>query len=155
MTPQEIIAKAWAITKKERGLRRWGYASALFETMRSLELLAYQAYYLYWYFQGVTVGWLSVEVLFFENLPFWVFVTITTLLIILIFFQLFIPTLSAGAIIGLGAKSHKNEERKGGLVLALSNFLPILEIHGLFLLSNFVAAITAFSLYNVITWTAQ
>lgn len=145
MNPREIIAEAWAITKRERSLRRWGFTSALFETLRNVELVAYQVYYLYWYFKGVTVGWLSVEVLFFESLPFWLFITITILIILLIIVELFVPTLATGAIIGLAAKSYRKEEVKGGLILALSNFFPILEVHGLFVLSSFTIVFTIWS----------
>jgi hypothetical protein len=146
MTPKEIIARAWAITKKERALRRWGYIASFFETTRTLELLLYQAYYLYWYAKGVTVGWVSVEAMFFRALPLWLFVTITASLLILFILQLFVPTLATGSLIGLAAKSYRKEEVRGGLVLALYNFFPILEIHGLFVLSDLAAIVTAFSI---------
>ncbi|MDO8649042.1 MAG: hypothetical protein Q7R81_04650 [Candidatus Peregrinibacteria bacterium] len=145
MTPREIVAEAWTITKKEVLLRRWGFAAALFETLRNVELILYQGYFLYWYFKGVTVGWLSVEVLFFESLPLWLFITVTVLLVILLILELFVPTLATGAIIGLAAKSYRKEEVKGGLVLALYNFFPMLEIHGLFLLSSFTTVFTVWS----------
>lgn len=148
ITPREIIAQAWTITTKEHSLRRWGFTSALFETLRSTELFLYQAYYLYWYFKGISVGWLSVEVLFFEKLPFWLFLLITVLIGVLLILELFVPTLCTGAIIGLAAKSYRKEEVKGGLILALTNFFPILETHGLFVLSSFgiVFAIWSFIL---------
>ena len=146
MTPREIIARAWAMTKAEKKLRRWGFVHALFETMRSVELLLYQAFYMYWYFQNVTVGWLSVEMLFFKNLPLWLAITITVFLCILLVLQLFIPTLATGALIGLAAKAYKKEEVKGGLILGLYNFFPILEVHGLFILGNFAASITVSSI---------
>ncbi|OGJ57779.1 hypothetical protein A2635_01525 [Candidatus Peribacteria bacterium RIFCSPHIGHO2_01_FULL_51_9] len=146
MTPRQIIAEAWAITMREHSIRRWGYASALSEMLRSVEILLYQAYFLYWHFKGVTVGWLSVELLFFRNLPFFIFVSITIFLLILLILEIFVPTLASGAIIGLAAKSYKKEEVRGGLILALSNFLPILEIHGLFILSGVWTMVTAWSL---------
>ncbi len=146
LTPKEIIARAWAITKQERSLRRWGFVSSFFETTRTLELLLYQAYYLYWYSQGVTVGWISVEVFFFESLPFWLFVTTTALLGLLLILQLFVPTLATGALIGLAAKSYRGEEVRGGRVFALYNFFPILELHGLFILSDLGAIVTALSI---------
>lgn len=146
MTPREVIAKAWAITKKERRLRRWGYFGSLFETMRSVELLLYQAYYLYWYFQDVTVGWWSVEVMIFQKLPFWLFIAITAILLILFVLQLFMPTLASGAVIGLGAKAYRKEEMKGGLVLALYNFFPILELHALFVLGDITTIFTICSM---------
>jgi hypothetical protein len=146
MTPREIIAKAWTITKRETHLRRWGYIGALFETLRSIELIAYQSYFLYWYFKGVSVGWLSVEVLFFEHLPLVLAIVITVFLLIMFILQLFVPTLAQGAIIGLAAKSYNKEEVKGGLILALYNFFPLLEIHGLFVLSNATTVFTICSM---------
>lgn len=146
MTPREIIAKAWSITKKENQLWRWGFASALFETLRNVQMLLYQSYYFYWFAQGETVGWYSVEMIFFEFLPLWLFIGITAILIITFIMELFVPTLATGAIIGLSAKSYNKEEVKGGLVLALFNFFPILEIHGLFVLSSVATTLTAASL---------
>lgn len=146
MTPREIIAEAWAITRKEKHLRRWGIASAFFETLRDVELLLYQAYFMYWYIKGVSVGWLSVEMIFLEHLPFWLFIVITSILIILIPLEMFVPTIANGAIIGLAAKAKKGEPVKGGLVLGLYNFFPILEVHGLFVLSGVSTIITITSM---------
>jgi len=146
MTPREIIAQAWAITTKEKMLRRWGFLSSLFETLRNVEIILYQTYFLYWYFKGTSVGWLSVEILFYESMPFWLFLAVTIILLVLLVFELFLPTLATGAIIGLAAKSYRKEEVKGGLVLALYNFFPILEVHGFFLLSSFTAVFTVWSL---------
>jgi len=146
MTPREIVAIAWSITKKEHQLWRWGFVAALFETLRNVGILLYQTYYLYWYFNGVTVGWLSVEMLLFESLALWLFITITVLLGVIFICELFVPTLATGAIIGLAAKSYTKEEVKGGLILALYNFFPILEVHGLFLVSNITAVITVASI---------
>lgn len=145
MTPRQIIAEAWAITNREKTLRRWGFTSALFETLRNVEMLLYQAYYLYWYSKGVTVGWISVEQAFFEHLPFWLFVTVTAIIVLLLVLQLFIPTICTGALIGLSAKAYRKEEAKGGLVLGLYNFFPILELHGLFVLSSLGLTVTLLS----------
>ncbi len=146
LTPREIIAESWAITVKERGLRRWGYASAFFETLRNVELLLYQGYYLYFFlFKDTTVGWLSVEKMLFDSLSLWVFILLTVFLAVLLFVEIFFPTLATGAIIGLAAKSHRKEKTEGGVVLALYNFFPILEIHGLFLLSSATITFTAAS----------
>jgi len=146
MTPRQIIAAAWTITKRERHLRRWGYVGALFETLRNIELVLYQVYYLYWYFKGITVSWWSVEVLFFERLPMWLAITITLFIIVLFILELFIPTLAQGAIIGLAAKAYNKEEVKGGLILALYNFFPLLEVHGLFVLSSSTTVFTICSM---------
>jgi hypothetical protein len=146
MTPREIIAEAWAITRKEQHLRRWGIASAFFETLRDVELLLYQAYFMYWYIKGVSVGWLGVEVVLMEHLPFWLFLTITVILIALIPLELFVPTIATGSIIGLAAKAKRGEEVRGGLVLGLYNFFSILEVHGLFVLSGAATLITGVSM---------
>lgn len=146
MTPREIIALAWAITTKEKALRRWGFCSAIFETLRNVELILYQAYFLYMFWKGITVGWLSVEILFFESLPFWMFLSLTIFLIVLLILELFVPTMCQGAIIGLAAKSYRKEEVRGGLVLGLYNFFPILEIHGLFVLSSATLVFSACSM---------
>ncbi len=146
LTPREIIAESWAITVKERSLRAWGYASAFFETLRNVELLLYQGYYLYFFlFREQIVGWWSVEILLFRSLPLWVFIALTAFLVLLLLLQLFFPTLATGAIIGLAAKSYRKEEAKGGAILALYNFFPMLEIHGLFLLSSATVTFTAAS----------
>ncbi len=146
MTPRQIIAKAWAITTKEKQLWQWGCIAAIFETLRTLELFLYQGYYLYSFTKGETVGWLSVEMLFFQSLPLWLFILGTVLLIVLLVCQLFIPTLAEGAVIGLAAKSYTNKEVKGGFILGMYNFFPILEIHGFFILSSFSIALAAGSM---------
>ena len=146
MTPRQIIAEAWAITIREHSLRRWGYISTICELLRDTEILLYQTFYLYWYFQGVTMSWLSVEILFFRNLPIILFIALTIVLLLLLILELFVPTLATGAIIGLAAKSYKKEDVRGGLILGLSNFLSILEIHGIFVLSSMWTVITAWSM---------
>ncbi len=146
LTPREIIAEAWAITTTEGHLRLWGFISSLFETLRNIELLLYQFYYLYKFLNHETVGWLDVELLLFKGLPLWIFITTLVLTLILFIIELFLPTLATGAVIGLAAKSYRKEPVKGGLILGLYNFFAILEIHGMFLLSGFPIILTAFSL---------
>jgi hypothetical protein len=146
MTPRQIIAQAWAITKREPKLRRWGFIWSFFETLRDVELLLYQGYFMYWYLKGVTVGWFSVEEMLLEHLPFWLFVSVTIFLIALIPLEMFIPTVATGSVIGLAAKAKRGEEVKGGLVLGLYNFFPILEMHGLFVLSSISTVVTIISM---------
>ena len=68
MNPRDIIAEAWAITLKERQVRRWGYVSAFLETLLSLKLLIYQTWFIVSYIQGNPIGffadveWLSSRV---------------------------------------------------------------------------------------------
>lgn len=146
MTPREIIAEAWRITKREPRLRRWGFVAALFETMRNVEILLYQTYFWIMFAQGKAVGMISVEVAFFEHLPLMLAIGITVFLVILFVLELFIPTLAEGAVIGLSAKAYNKEEVKGGLVLALYNFFPLLEVNGLFVLTDVVTVGTILSM---------
>jgi hypothetical protein len=145
MTPREIIAEAWAVTTRETKLRKWGFISAFFELLRDIEFILYQVYFLYFYWKGITVGYLSVEILFFESMPFWLFLAITIFLLILLVVEFFIPSLCTGAIIGLAAKSYRKEEVKGGLVLGLYNFFPILVFREFFLLSHFTTVFVIWS----------
>jgi hypothetical protein len=146
LMPRQIIAEAWSITLKEAKLRRWGFVAAFFETTRSVELLLYQTYYLYYFFQGIIANWLSFEILLFQKLCTWLFAVTLGFTVLLLILQLFVPTLSTGAIIGLAAKSYKKEPVKGGTVLALYNFFPILEVHGMFVMTSFALIFTCFSL---------
>lgn len=146
MTPREIIAEAWAITTRERKLRKWGFLSAFFELLRDIEFILYQVYFLSFYWKGITVGYLSAEVAFYDAFPFWLFLAITVVLIILLAVEFFLPSLCAGAIIGLAAKANRKEEVRGGLVLGLYNFFPILAFRELFLLSNFITVFVIWSL---------
>ena len=63
MTPRQIIAEAWAITRREWLLRRWGCTSSLFELLLSIKLIGYQVYFLYEYFWGDgKAGFFDVEI---------------------------------------------------------------------------------------------
>jgi len=146
MNPRDIIAKAWAITKKEGQLRRWGYSSALLETLLNTKLLIYQVWFLISYLQGNPIGffadveWLSTRV------STGALVAIVGTFLLLIFIEWIFPHMAAGAVIGLGAKSYKKEEVKGGLVLALYNFFPIFAVHEMFFLGHLPMVITLSSI---------
>ncbi|MBU0767066.1 hypothetical protein KKF55_04805 [Patescibacteria group bacterium] len=146
MTPREIIAKAWAITKKERPIRRWGYAAAIAETLLNIKLLIYQVWFAISYWKGDPIGFFTVEATLMEHVPFWLFLTFIITLIILLIIEWLLPNLSRGAIIGLAAKSYKGEEVKGGLVLAVYNFFPIFAIHEMFFLGRITVIITISSI---------
>jgi hypothetical protein len=146
MSPREIIAEAWAITLRERSLRRWGFTSSLFETLFDLKLFVYQAYFLTSYLEGNPIGFFEIEEMLFRAVPFWVFLTFVIAIILLFALEIFIPKMCLGAIIGLAAKSHNKEEMKGGLVLALFNFFPIFAIRELFVLGKLTTVLTAASL---------
>jgi len=147
VTPREIIAKAWAMTKKEKLLRRWGFSSALLETLLNVKLLIYQSWFFYLYvIKGETISFFAMEELFIEYMP----ATVAWSLIVFIFFlvavELIFPHFAKGAVIGLAAKAHKKQEVKGGLVLALYNCVPIFIVHELFVLGGISTVITIGSL---------
>lgn len=149
MTPREIIAEAWAITQREKSLRRWGITSAAFELLLSLKLLSYQVYFLWEWLHHVPGapkgGFFDVEILIYRSMPGWFFWSFITFFTVLLVIEFFFPHLAQGAVIGLAAKSHKREKVEGGLVLALYNFFAIFAIHEFFILASLSTAITASS----------
>lgn len=143
MTPREIIAEAWAITRREPSLRRWGYFSSFFETLFALKLICYQAYFAYSYFvSGKSVGFFDDFIWLYDNVAGWVFYTIIITFCVLLVIEWFVPHLATGAIIGLSAKAHNHEKMQGGLVLALYNFFPIFTIHEFLILGGLPMVIT-------------
>ena len=146
MTPREIIAQAWAITRREKSLRRWGMTYSLLETLLDLKLFSYQAYFLWEYMQGQESGFFDVEILLYHAVPFWFFLTFVISFTLLIVVELFIPHMAQGAIIGLAAKSHMGDEMKGGFLLPVYNFVPLFAIHEIFVLASATTAITVISL---------
>lgn len=147
MTPREIIAKAWAMTKKERLLRRWGFASALLQTLLNVKLLIYQSWFFYLYvIKGETISFFAMEELLLKYMPETVAWTIIIIIFAMVAVELVFPHFAQGAVIGLAAKSHTKQEVRGGLVLALYNFLPIFIVHELFVLGGISTVITIGSL---------
>ncbi|MBU0458014.1 hypothetical protein KJ652_01175 [Patescibacteria group bacterium] len=146
MTPREIIAKAWVITKKERQIRKWGYVAAVAETLLNIKLLTYQIWLITSYLHGNPIGFLTMERTIMNNTPTWFFWSLMGFILVLILVEWLFPHLSKGAIIGLAAKSHKGEEVKGGLVLAIYNFFPMFALHEIFFLGRITVVITLCSL---------
>lgn len=147
MTPREIIAKAWAMTKKEKQLRRWGFSSAMLQTLLNVKLLVYQSWFFYLYvIKGETISFFAMEELFLKFMPAAAAWTLIVTIFALIAIELVFPHFAKGAIIGLAAKSHKKQEVNGGLVLALYNFVPIFIVHELFVLGGISTVITIASL---------
>lgn len=147
MTPREIIAQAWLITKEESQLRLWGFTSSFLQTLLSAKLLGYQSWFFYLYFiKGETIGFFAMEELFLEYMPASIAWTIIISLLVLVGIELIFPHFAKGAIIGLAAKAHTKQEVRGGLVLALYNFLPIFVVHEFFVLSGVSTVITIASL---------
>ncbi len=142
MTPRELIAEAWALTRRERVLKNWGFFSSFFETLLNVKLIAYQLYFLHAYLNGLNVGFFDDFIWLYENVPLWLTITITILFLILLGIELIFPNLAKGAIIGLAAKAHRKEKTEGGLVLALYNFFPILGIHEFLVLSSWATTLT-------------
>jgi hypothetical protein len=132
MSPRELIAEAWHITRNYRRiLLPWGITDACVLLLAAIEFASYQGYVLYAYFRtgenpsfGSTLQ-LSME--FLNRHPVW---AVSLLLTISIHFLLWllIPRLATGALIGLAAKIRCRDEPRGGLVLGLYNFLPLLEL---------------------------
>lgn len=146
LTPREIIAEAWHITTTHRQLRMWGFLRTFFVLLLDLKLLSYQLYFLYSYISGHQVGLLDDWILLYENAPMWVFVTVLVLFLLVLFVELFLPSLCDGAIIGLAAKARNKEKMEGGFILGLYNYFPILTLHEVFVFSGVSTFITASSL---------
>jgi len=146
MNPREIIAQAWAITLKERQLRKWGFISALLETLLSTKLLVYQTWFLISYLQGNPIGFFADVEWLSQRLSFGWVAAIVSFFLVLIFIEWIFPHFAKGAIIGLAAKSYKKEEVKGGLVLAVYNFFPLFAIHEFFFMGSISMVITLSSI---------
>lgn len=147
MKPRDIIARSWALTKKETSIRRWAFAHSLFVTLLNAKLFFYQAWLAYSYFVlDDPIGFATMEKVIWENLPHWLSITIFVLFILLLVVEFIFPHMARGAIIGLAAKSYKKEEVKGGLVMAVYNFFPIFALHEILVLSSLTTVITLSSL---------
>lgn len=147
MNPREIVAAAWAITNKEKQMRRWGFASSILQTLLNVKLLIYQAWFAYSYFVlKDPIGFFTIEEKLLEYLPFGVFLTIMISFVLLLVVEWLFPHIAKGAIIGLAAKSYRKEEVKGGLVLGMYNFFPIFGAHEMLALSGASLCITICSL---------
>ncbi len=146
MTPREIIAEAWAITVRETSLRRWGFAESFCETFLDVKLLGYQVYFLYAYFAEKHVGFFDDFEWLYSHVPLGFFLSILIGFGLLLLVEWIFPHIAAGAIIGLAAKSHRQEPVRGGLILALYNFLPIFAAHEFFVLASWSTTITLVSL---------
>ncbi len=146
MTPREIIAQAWVITRREKSLRRWGIMSAFLETMLDVKLISYQVYFLWEYMSGRPSGFWDIEIILYHSIPFWIFLTFIITILLMFTVEIFIPHMALGAIIGLAAKSYQGDEVKGGFLLAIYNFFPIFAIHEIFVLSSTTMSITVISM---------
>ncbi len=135
------------MTKKEKSIRRWGFASAFLETLLNTKLFIYQIWFFYSFFVLANpIGFFTIEAILLEHIALGVFVTIATIFIIMLVVEVFFPHMAVGAIIGLAAKSYKKEELRGGMVLALYNFLPIFVARELFFFAKGTTVITIISL---------
>lgn len=147
MTPREIIAESWAITMREPSIRRWSFTSSLLETLLSVKLIGYQLYFAYeFFYRGGEAGFFDIEIALYHALPFWLFLVIALSFVLLLVVEFFLPHVCLGSIIGLGARAHRKEPVRGGLVLGLYNFLPIFAIHEFLTLSSVSTFVTAGSL---------
>lgn len=146
MTPREIIAQAWAITRREKVLRRWGLTYSFLETLLAVKLFSYQVYFLWEYIAGRSSGFWDIEIILYRAIPFWLFLTFIITILTMFIVEFFIPHMAQGAIIGLAAKSYRREELKGGFLIAFYNFFPIFAIHEIFALASTTMMITVISL---------
>jgi hypothetical protein len=146
MTPREIIARAWAVTTREPVLRRWGFLSSFLETLLNVKLLGYQVYFAWAFYAGKEVGFFDDFIWLYETVPLGWFIVTLIGFGLLLAAEFLVPHVCAGAIIGLAAKSHRNEPVKGGLVLALHNFFPIFAVHEIFVLNGWATLVSACSL---------
>lgn len=146
MSPREIIAEAWAITLKERQLRRWGFTLSLLETLLNVKMLGYQLYFFYSFMSGHEVGFFDDFEWLYNHVSFTWFLIISGSFLILLVLEFFMPHVCEGAIIGLAAKSHRREPVRGGLVMGLHNFFPLLAVHEIFVLHSWAMAISAISM---------
>lgn len=146
LTPREIIAQSWAITTTSAPLRRWGFFGSFFEMLLDIKLIVYQAYFLWTAIQGDVGGIWDIEIFLYRLLPPVAFWSITAFFLVLLVVELFIPSLSSGAIIGLAAKAHHREPQTGGIVLAVYNFFPILGVHQAFVFTGLSVLITTVSI---------
>ena len=147
MTPREIVARAWAITKKERQLRHWGYSSALLQTLLNVKLITYQSWFFYLYvIKGETISFFAMEELFLTVMSAGAAWTLIITIFAMILIELVYPHFAKGAIIGLAAKAHLKQEVKGGLVLAIYNFGAVFVAHEVLVLSSLTTVITIGSL---------
>lgn len=146
MTPREIIAEAWRLTKEERALWRWGFFASIFETLLNIKLFIYQIYFIFEHMRGGEAGFFDIEIAIYNSMPPWFFWSFIVTLLVLFVIELFVPHFAAGALIGLAAKAHKKEEVKGGLVLAVYNFFPVFAIHEILVFSGWNLALTTCSL---------
>lgn len=146
LTPREIIAKSWAVTTTEYQLKQWGFFGSFFAILLDVKLLITQMYFIYSYFKGEGGGLFDIEIMLYNAIPFWLFVTIAAAFIVLVIIELFVPSLADGAIIGLTAKAHSKQKMQGGFILALYNFFPILAVHEIFVFTSLSVFITAISI---------
>lgn len=146
MTPREIIARAWAITTQEKVLRRWGFVSSFLETLLNVKLLGYQVYFAWALYAGKEVGLLDDFEWLFANVPLPWAIGITVGFLLLLAAEFVVPHLCEGAVIGLAAKAVRGEKPRGGLVLAFHNFLPLIAVHEIFILSGWATVVSAISM---------
>jgi len=137
MTPRDIIARAWTMTLEEKVLWPWGIVTAFAETLQSVQFISLQSWYFYTFIvKGRRVDFRAVGETIIDTFPMWFVILIGITWLLVWSITKLIPTFSKGAIIGLAAKIHNEQDHRGGLVLALYNFIKIAEFHGMFMLAN-------------------
>jgi hypothetical protein len=146
LTPREIIAQAWTIATTETTLKQWGFFGSTLRLLLDIKLVSYQIYFFFAFLAGKEVGLFDDAILLHGLVSLPVFITIITLFLLLVIAELFIPSFTDGAIIGLTAKAHQKEKMTGGFVMALYNFFPVFTLHEIFVFSGVNLLITAVSI---------
>ena len=151
MTPRELIAEAWHITTEhKRKLLPWGAADAFILMIAAMSFMSYQMYVLGTFFRtGEIVSWRTVITNiaeFLDNSPTLIGILIAFTVIYGILWVL-IPRLATGALIGLAAKIHCGDKPKGSLVLAVFNFVHLLELSAALVL---IEGKTLFSFWSLL-----
>lgn len=146
MTPREIIAEAWTITRRERKIRLWGFFSSFFETLFLAKLLIYQAWFVVSYLRGNPIGFFDDVIWLYDHVSGNTFFTVLVVFFVLLAIELVFPSFARGAIVGLSAKAVRKEELKGSMALAIYNFFPMFGIHEFFILGNIANVVTFSSL---------
>lgn len=151
MNPRELIAEAWRITIAHRRiLLPWGALEAFVVMIAAVCFVTYQGFVLSIFFRtGNLSSWGSIADSvrpFAAEHPGLIIALIIAAAIYGILWLL-VPRLATGAIIGLAAKIHCGDEPKGGLVLAIFNCMPLLELAAAFAL---IDGKTVFSLWSLL-----
>ncbi len=151
MSPKEIIAEAWHMTiRHKRILLPWGALEAFIVMIAAMLFVIYQGFVLTVFIQtGDSPTWESIMGTIMPIIGRFPGLTVTLLVLSCIYGVLWIvvPRVVTGALIGLAAKIHCGDEPKGGFVIGVFSFLPLLELAAAFVI---IDGKTLFSAWSVL-----